>query len=115
VDILARFAGFFRSLRNSPSHEVAVMANLASRDIRSTTGKNLKLLEEITGLDPWVYGSDRVKQELVKAEKVEVPQLDQWRVGYLASLLEQRQRLHYWGDKEGWERVSGLIDSLCIN
>ena len=33
VDILARYGGFFRRLRNSPSHEVAVMANLTSRDI----------------------------------------------------------------------------------
>ena len=62
VDILARFAGFFQSLRKSPSYEVAVMAGLAGRDIRTTTGKNLKLVEELTGLDPWVFGSGRVKQ-----------------------------------------------------
>jgi hypothetical protein len=43
VDILAMYGGFFRSLRKSPSHEVAVMANLASRDIRSTSGRNLAL------------------------------------------------------------------------
>ena len=37
VDILARFAGFFRSLRNSPSYDVAVMARLAGRDIITNT------------------------------------------------------------------------------
>ena len=52
VDILARFGGFFRSLRKSPSHEVAVMANLVGRDMRSTTGRNLALLMDSSGLDP---------------------------------------------------------------
>ena len=115
VDILARFAGFFQSLRKSPSYEVAVMAGLAGRDIRTTTGKNLKLLEELSGLDPWVFGSGRMKQELVKAETVEVPEQDLWRVDYLARLLEERQVLHYGGDREGEERVAALIDSLCVN
>ena len=114
VDILARFPGFYQNLRKSPSYEVAVMANMAGRDIRTTTGKNLKLIEDLSGLDPWVFGSGRVKQELVKAEMVEVPQQDQWKLGYLARLLEERQLLLYGGDKEGEEKVAALIDSLCI-
>ena len=115
VDILARYGGFFRTLRRSPIHEVAVMANLASRDIRSTTGRNLALVRECSGLDPWAYGSARLKVELAKAELLEVPPTDQWRVRYLGDLLEQRQILHYMGDKEGENTVSELIDSLCIN
>ena len=50
VDTLARYANFFRSLRVSPCHEVSVLANIAGRDVRSTTGNNLKLLEEFSGL-----------------------------------------------------------------
>ena len=46
VDILARFANFFRNLRKSPCPEVAVMANIVGRDLRSTSGRNLRLLEE---------------------------------------------------------------------
>ena len=95
--------------------DVAVMANLASRDIRSTTGRNLALVRECSGLDPWAYGSARLKVELAKAELLEVPPTDQWRVRYLGDLLEQRQILHYMGDKEGENTVSELIDSLCIN
>ena len=34
---------------------------------------------------------------------------------YLGDLLEQRQILHYMGDKEGENTVVELIDSLCIN
>ena len=88
------------------------MAGLAGRDIRTTTEKNLKLLEELSGLDPWVFGSGRMKHELVKSETVEVPEQDLWRVDYLARLLEERQVLHYGGDRDGEERVAALIDSI---
>ena len=115
VDILARFGGFFRSLRKSPSHEVAVMANLVGRDLRSTTGKNLALLRDSSGLDPWVFGSARLKEELDKNLTADIPPEDQWRVRYLGSLLEQRQVKHYMGDKEGALQTQGLIDSLCVN
>ena len=71
ADILARYGGFFRGLRKSPSPEVAVMANLAGRDLRTTTGRNLMYLQESTGLDPWVFGSTRLKSEVVKNEAVE--------------------------------------------
>ena len=115
ADVLARYGGFFRGLRKSPSCEVAVMANLAGRDIRSTTGRNLAYLQECSGLDPWVFGSARLKEEILKNEAVEVPPLDEWRISYLRNLLEQRQMLHYMGDNEGRESVTILVESLCIN
>ena len=115
VDILARFAGFFVGLRKSPCYEVRVLANLAGRDMRTTTGRNLNLLRELSGLDPWVFGGARIKEELVKVEEVAVADADQWRLSYLRKLLEQRQILHYEGDKAGEESMSELISSLCIN
>ena len=45
VDILVRFG------RTSPCHEVALMANLAGRDMRSTTGRNMALFGTLSGLD----------------------------------------------------------------
>ena len=91
------------------------MANLAGRDIRSTSGRNLALVKECSGLDPWAYGSARLKVELAKGELVDVPPTDQWKVRYLSDLLEQRQILHYMGVNEGGNTVTELIDSLCIN
>ena len=38
TDILVRYARFFQSLRKSTSKEVAMLANLVSRDMRTTTG-----------------------------------------------------------------------------
>jgi hypothetical protein len=114
-DILARYGNFYRSLRKSPSYEVSVMANLAGRDLRSSTGRNLKLLEEYTGINPWVFGSARLKEELLKWEMVETPDQDRWRVEYLFKLLGQRQVSHYNGDEDEEKRIAVLIDSLCVN
>ena len=65
VDIMTRYGGFYRSLVQSPSYEVAVLAGIVGNDIRSTTGSNLRLLMELTGLDPKAFGSARIREELV--------------------------------------------------
>lgn len=44
-----------------------------------------------------------------------VHQKEQWRVQYLAILLEQRQELLYVWDEEEEEQLNELVDSLCIN
>jgi hypothetical protein len=115
VDILARYANFYRGLRKSPCPEVAVMANIVGRDIRSTTGSNLKLLEESSGLDLWVFDSSRIKVELGQRDIIDVPEQAQWRIKYLSRLLEQRQNHHYLGEVEQVKQMTDLIESLCIN
>ena len=67
------------------------------------------------GAAAWVFGSARLKEELVIKERVKTPPEDHWRVSFLVSLLDQRQRLHFVGLKEEEKVISGLIDSLCIN
>ena len=113
VDILTRYRGFFQSLRHSPSYEV--MAGLADRDLRSTTGRNLRLVQDLSWLDPWETSSAKLENELIRKFKVDVPPTDKWRAPYLASLLEKRQRYYYQGDIENMKTVSVLINSLCIN
>ena len=63
VDIMARYGWFYRSLILSPSYEVAVLAGIVGDDLRSTTGSNLRLLMELTGLDPKAFGSARIREE----------------------------------------------------
>ena len=91
------------------------MVNIAGRDIRSTTGRNMKLLEEASGMDPWIFDSSRLKVELVSRETVEVPEQDRWRVKYLHKLTVEKQEKHYMGEVDQVKQVSDLIDSLCIN
>ena len=114
VDILAKFVGFFRSLRESSSPEVAFMAYLVGRDLRTTTGRNLRLIAEETMLDPWTVSPYLVKKALL-GKATEIPEGDSWRIPYLRLLLEQRQSAHYGGYEEEETRLNELINALCIN
>ena len=113
VDILARYRNFFHGLRRSPCYEVSVMANIASRDLRSTTGSNIRFVEQVSGLDLWSCNYFELKEALKQNEMVDVPILDQWRIKYLDTLLAQRQELHYVGATVEEERVAELITALC--
>ena len=100
---------------DSPSHEVAVVATLAARDIRSNLGANLSLIKRETGLDPWVVGPGHLKDALQRAEIADVPESDSWRLPYLQQLLSQKMESYYRGDQEEEERLGDLINSLVIN
>ena len=115
AEILARFAGFFSGLRNSPSPEVRTVALLCSRDLRTTTGSNIRVVEEASGLSVWNSTTAQVRRAVRQREIVAVPARDQWRLPYLKRLLEQRLQFHYQGDKINEERFQTLIDSLCVN
>ena len=69
VDILAKYSNFFRGLRSSPSTEVAFMANLMGRDLRSVTGRKLRMLRDETGLDPWTASAASLKKELNRTRR----------------------------------------------
>ena len=91
------------------------MANIASRDLRSTIGSNLRLVQDSSGLDPWLSTSSQLKKMLHQKEQVVVPMQDKWRVQYLVTLLAQMQELSYMGEDEDEKQVAELIKSLCIN
>ena len=78
-DILATFVNFFHSLRNAPSHEVLTAGLLGARDLGSVTGRNLALVTELSGQDPWTASSARVRQALMDKEIIPVPETDGWR------------------------------------
>ena len=102
VDILTRF-------------EVTVMANLIGYDLRSTTGSNLRFLQECCKVDPIAISSAKLKEVLLQNETAEIPPHATWRLQYLASLLEQRQVARYFSQEEKEIELSNLIDSLCMN
>ena len=112
TDLLARYVNFHKSLRESPSMEVAVLVNLVARDIRTTTGSNMNLLGRLTGLDPWSCTPFEAKKVL-RASVAEVPRLDRWRIPYLATLLEQRGENHF--QMRDTAEMTDLIDSLCVS
>ena len=86
------------------------MANISSRDIRSTTGSNIRNLEAETKLDLW-SASPRQVRKVLEEKVVKVPDRDKWRIGFLGRLLTER------GDsfcrEEEVQAITELIDSLC--
>ena len=91
--LLLNFVGFFKSILNSPNKEVAVAARLASRDVRSSVGKNLVRIEQLTSLNPWLASKSQLQERLVPALAVEVPAADTWRPALLHKLLGDRQQI----------------------
>ena len=115
IEVMARFAGFFTSLRNSPSAEVGTVVLLCARDLRTTTGQNVRVVEEASGLSVWSSTTRQVRKAVREREAVPVPHQDAWRVPYLRNLLEQRLQYYYSADKENEDRVQPPFDSLCVN
>ena len=111
-DILARYTKFVQSLRSSPSMEVSVMCGVVSRDVRTTTGSNLALLRQETGLLAMAISSKKVKK-VMHERRAAVPEADRWRLGYLARLLEERGEQYYQGADT--DNLTNLIESLCVN
>ena len=114
TEILSRYVTFFQNLRSSVSSEVRILANLASRDLMSTTGKNIRAVQDASGLNPWDVSSARAKAALRTRELVEVLPQDRWRIGYLCSLLRQIQESVHLAMEEKTVQLQDLIDSLVI-
>ena len=115
TDILTRFVNFFRSLRFSASLEVQVLSRSIARDIRSTLGKNLRLISEISKLNPWTTSTWKIQDAVIMNETVPVPAGDEWRVPYLCKLLRSRSEAQFEARDEDAEQLSELIESLVIN
>ena len=92
-----------------------MLANLVSRDIRTTTGANLRVVEEASGLCPWTSFKSKLREAISRREAVKVEDLDTWRIPMLDKLLTARQSSIYLGVEEEVARMSDLIYSLCIN
>ena len=88
--------------------EVSLMAELVSRDARTTTAGNLAYLASLTNLDCATASKLEVKS-LLPVERV--PEKESWRLGLLDSLLKERSCI----EKEGGDtkRVISMISSLC--
>ena len=112
TDALSRYVKFVAGLWSSPSKEVSVMCGVVARDVRTTTGLNLRLVKMETGMDP--LNTSAVKVKAVLGNKlVTIPDMDRWRLGYMAKLLEERGQTYYEGGET--EHLTVLIDSLSTS
>ena len=107
--VMARYAGFYKSLLDSPSKEIRAMARIVSDDPRSSTCRNLRLLRQVTGLSQsHTLSNHRVKASLpVKS----VPEKERRRLGLLASLFKIRAEKY--SRAEDTRSICAMIESLC--
>ena len=75
---------------NSPSAEVAVLAGIAARDVRSSLGKNLTRIKDLTHLDLWTATKAQLQSGLEQALQIPVPASDQQRPGLLVKMLAEK-------------------------
>ena len=106
--LLVRYVNFFSKLRSRKATPVKFLVNIVARDIRSTTGRNLHLIQQETDLDPWVNSGKAIEEKLLREP---VPDEDIWRLPLLCKLLMQRQEMEL--NLDNTEYISNLIDSLC--
>ena len=114
TDILGRYPKFFYSLKKSACYEVRVLANLTSRDLRTTTGRNLRAVRDASGLDPLNSSSCKIKTAIASRELVDVQPQDQWRTKYLWTLLGRVQEAKSMAMLDEQKELQTLIDSLVI-
>ena len=94
--------------------EVRVLSSLVSRDLQSTTARNLKLVKQASSQDPWEASPQQIREGLIESEQVEIQPQDHWRMSYMLSLLKQYQEARYMVLDKEMETLQGLIDSLAI-
>ena len=113
--ILRNSVGFFQSLLSCPCPEVFVMAWIAAWDIRSTLGKNIQKIREITQLDPCSMRKTELHAALEHGLHIEIPKVDSWRLRCLANMLAARSQAFFRADEDEVVRLTSLIDSLVTN
>ena len=91
-----------------------ILANWKARDIRTTTGKNLKAVRVASGLDPELSSFSQVRSAIARREMVEVQAEDMWRVSYLWKLLGRVHEAKHMAMLEEQKELQELIDSLVI-
>ena len=106
--VLSRYPAFYQHMLASPCTEVSVLAELFSKDARSTTAENLSYVSAITGLNCISADKLEVRSALPITE---VPDKEKWRLGLLDSLLCERSSLESQG--QDVKRVVSMIGSLC--
>ena len=91
-----------------------MVSRLVARDVRTVTGRNLRHIQDVSQLDPWVTSHTRVKSQQLNNELVTVPNEDKWRLPYLQDLLRQRSLAYYSSSEENFQFIDNLIKSLVI-
>ena len=91
-----------------------MLFNYVARDLQSTTAKNIKLVKETSGPDPWIAGARELKNAIQDNLPEDIPPLESWKVRYLMSLLRQLQEAKHCVQDDRMKYLQDLIDSQLL-
>ena len=106
--VLGRYPGFLQGLLASPSPEVQLLARVVISMPGSNTRDNIDYIRDLTGFSPRYYPSTNIRAAL---PRLAVPEREQWRLGLLSVLFEQRG--YQWENQLNQDQTNAMIDSLC--
>ena len=108
--LLPQYLGFFKSLICSASTEVQFVANIVARDVRTNTGRNLRLIQEEFSVNPWLTTAQQLRE---KYPTIEVPPDQEWVLPKLAAALDERLEREGEGEEgEEMEYLDFVINSF---
>ena len=108
--VMSRYAGFYQSLLNSPSREVATVSRMVGRNVSTNTGSNLYNIAKETGIDIHRTTPSRLKMSIMSSTS-QVPSMDQWRLPLLSQYLQIREGLELLCEDTTY--IQELINNLC--
>ena len=109
IQCIARYSKFIKSLIESSSNEVCILARIVSNDVSTNTGKNILNIKLETRESPAVSLSKNIEECLMNIDKSE-PSV-RWDVWLLEKYIAVRQDLC--SSMNDTEYIDDLISSLC--
>ena len=106
--ICTRYTNFFQKLFSSTSKEIRHLANIVSRDAKSSVFRNIQFVKEAAGISPWDFSRREIAQ---KIENAPIPPNNEWRMTLLMKMLNTRRQMS--AALEDTTHISLMIDSLC--
>ena len=101
-----------QKLLQSPSKEIRFLSKVLKSDTRSTLGKNIWFLNNMTNVNIILTNKYQMRSAIPKNP---IPENDQWRVRLLNVLLDARKSKNYEDLNLNKEQLDSMIQSLCIS
>ena len=108
--VMSRYAGFYQSLLNSPSREVAIVSRMVGRNVSTNTGSNLFNISKEFNMDIHRTTPFKLKMSILSSTS-QVPSMDQWRLPLLSQYLQIREGLELLCEDTSY--IQELINNLC--
>ena len=115
---MRRFIKFVDSLSKNKRPEIQALLQFSYKDVRTTTGANLKHILSQTGsyIIPGVTKPNIVNDKFIYP----IPDGEEWKIGFILSMIETRN--HKWtvlfdeeDDKLSDDEIEFMLNNICTS